>query len=94
MTIQASQHGTSTTLTNNVSFISYLGKVTLRMSPILRWGWFSRYPLTAVLSIVVVVTLNSDVYPLYGQIPHNVTGVSLSSLVCVAREPFAHIARE
>jgi len=54
-----------------------------------RWGWISQYPIGAILSIVVllvlaviilmIVTLNGDVQPLYGQIPYNVTGVSPSS---------------
>lgn len=51
-----------------------------------KWGWVSRYPVAATLSIVVllvlvliivmIVTLNGDVQPLYRQIPSNVTGVS------------------
>ena len=35
--------------------------------------------LVSVLIIVVVVTLNGDVSPLYGQFPYNATGVSPSS---------------
>ena len=53
-----------------------------------RWGWISRYPVGAILSIVMllvlamiilmILTLNGDVQPLYGQVPYNVTGVSPS----------------
>lgn len=53
-----------------------------------RWSWVARHPIAitfsiiifivVVLIIVMIITLNGDVQPLYGQIPYNVTGVSVS----------------
>jgi len=53
-----------------------------------RWGWIRRHPVPITFSIAVflvlliivimLLTLNSDVQPLYEQMPYNSTGVKFS----------------